>query len=133
MNIYDQYPDSVEVDGRVYYIDLSYDRVLRVIDAQDDAALTDADRIDYQARLLIADGSRVPRGVEEQARFLRAVFELFPKPEHTSTERYIDFHQDAAMIRSGFFRIGIDLTKQKIHFFQFNDRDQLSNDHSGFS
>ena len=31
----------------------------------------------------------------------------------------IDFHQDAAMIRSAFFRIGIDLLKDRIHFFQF--------------
>ena len=119
MNIYDPYPDSVEVDGRVYRLDLSYDNVLRVIDAQDDADLTDADRIDLQTRLLIEEGTRVPRGTEEQARFLKAVFDLFPKPEQPSPDRYIDFHQDAAMIRSGFFRIGIDLLKQRIHFFQF--------------
>ena len=119
MNIYDPYPDTVDVGGRVYRLDLAYDNVLRVIDAQDDGELSDVDRIEYQTRLLLADGERVPRGVEAQARFLAAVFDLFPKGDGAAKDRYIDLHQDAAMIRSGFFRIGVDLLKTRIHFFQF--------------
>jgi hypothetical protein len=119
VNIYDPYPDTVEANGRTYRLDLSYDNVLRAVDAQDDAELTDGDRLTYQVGLLLAEGERVPRDPNEQVQLLTAVFALFPTPERKSAERYIDLHQDAAMIRSAFFRIGVDLLKDRIHFLQF--------------
>ena len=48
-----------------------------------------------------------------------AALGLLPQSESKSRERYIDFHQDAAMIRSAFFRIGVDLTRDHIHIQQF--------------
>lgn len=118
MNIYDPYPDRVEADGKEYKLNLAYDRVLMVIDAQDDPTLTDEDRIELQARLLLADARQCPKTTAAQAQLVAAVFALFPRSEKT-TERYIDFHQDAAMIRSAFFRIGVDLTREHPHFLQF--------------
>ena len=120
MNIYDPYPQEVECGGWVYRLNLAYDRVLRAIDAQEIDELTDEDRLALQCELLLADGEKVPDSAEEQAALVAAVFSLFPKKKKTAhSERVLDLHQDAAMIRSAFFRMGIDLTRQKIHFFQF--------------
>ena len=43
-NIYDPYPDRVEVDGNVYLLDLAYDNVLKAIDICNDDFLTRSDR-----------------------------------------------------------------------------------------
>ena len=121
MNIYDAYPDKVSVDGKTYKLNLAYDRVLMALDLQEDNALTPADRLETQCALLV-DGYKLgSKSAEEQQRILCAIFDLFPKPdpEEKAGERFIDFHQDAAKIRSAFFRIGIDLLKDKIHIFQF--------------
>jgi hypothetical protein len=119
MNIYDPYPDRIEIDGRVYRLDLAFDRVLHVMDIQEMQELTAADKLEAQCAWLLDENEDLPRSAELQAKILTAVFDLFPKPENPAGERYIDFHQDAAMIRSAFFRIGVDLTVDKIHFLQF--------------
>lgn len=115
MNIYDAYPQTVEYEGRVYAVNLAYDRVLRCFDIQADDILTHEDKIRAQAALLI---ERPPRSLAKCAGVLSAIFELFPKDEE-KREKIVDFHQDARIIRSGFMRVGIDLTWQHIHFFQF--------------
>lgn len=119
MNIYDEYPNSVDIEGRKYALNLAYDRVLRVIDFEDRKDLTAADKLAVQCAWLLADKEKLPRSSREQARIIQAVFDMFPKSENSTGERYLDFHQDAAMIRSAFFRIGVDLTKDRIHIFRF--------------
>ena len=121
MNIYDPYPDSIEHNGRKVRLNLAYDRVLMVLDAQNDPTLLPLDKLELQVSLLLADGEKVPKSSREQADLLRDIFTLFPQDDAPvkQNERYIDFHQDAAMIRSAFFRIGIDLLREKIHFLRF--------------
>lgn len=119
MRLYDAYPEEIELDGKNVKLDLSYDRVLRALDLQDEAALLPEDRLSLQCELLLADGEKVPRGPEKQAALLLAIFDLFPKSGEPTKERYIDFKQDAGMIRSAFFRIGVDLTQDRMHFLQF--------------
>lgn len=119
MNVYDKYPDRVTVDGKVYRLNLAYDRVLMALDIQSDDALTAGDKLDAQTALLLARPRKRPRDAGAQQRLLKAITELLPKSEKKSNERYIDLHQDAAMIRSAFFRVGIDLTRDKVHFCQF--------------
>ena len=119
MNIYDDYPKSVFYEGKTYDLNLAYDRVLRALDIQKDEQLTVYDRIEAQCVLLLARGyADIPETAEERTGLLNAIFGLFKQNERPG-EKYIDFHQDAAMIRSAFFRIGIDLLKDKIHIFQF--------------
>ena len=120
MNIYDPYPDQIETkNGHVYRVNLAFDRVLKCLDTdENEPGMTKADRLTVKCAWLLDEGESIPDDPEEQAQILNAVFDLFPKGDD-SGERYLDFHQDAAMIRSAFFRIGIDLTKQKIHFLQF--------------
>lgn len=119
MRLYETYPEEIELDGKTVKLDLSYDRVLRALDLQDETALTPEDKIALQCELILAEGERLPRDTKKQAELLIAVFELFPKSESSTKERYLDFKQDAAMIRSAFFRIGVDLTREKLHFLQF--------------
>lgn len=120
MNVYDTYPEQIGLDGRVYRLDLSYDRVLRVMDIQSMDELTVRDKMEIQCAWLLAENEALPRNAETQARLISAVFDLFPKSKERVKERYIDFHQDAALIRSGFMRAyGIDLTLEKMHFIQF--------------
>ena len=121
MNIYDPYPETVEHNGKTIRLNLSYDRVLMVLDANSDQSLLPADRIELQTALLLAYGEKLPKSTREQSELLRDIFDLFPKEEAPvkQSERYIDFHQDAAMIRSAFYRIGIDLLREKIHFMRF--------------
>ena len=123
MNIYDPYPETVEHNGKTIRLNLSYDRVLRAIDAQGDALLLPADRIRLQCEMLLRRPKDAPKSTKEQAELLSAIFDLFPKDENPvkKTERYIDLHQDAGMIRSAFFRIGIDLQRDHIHFFRFRE------------
>ena len=116
MNIYDAYPDQVVCEGRVYKLNFAYDRVLRCLDIQTDPVLTTRDKVDVQTELLII---RPPKAFAERVKVLQAALELIPKGDGKSTERFIDFHQDAKIIRSAFFRIGVDLLKDKIHFLQF--------------
>lgn len=120
MNIYDEYPASVELEGSKYLLNLSYDRVLRVMDVQEMDDLTAADKLQVQCAWLLAESEPLPSDPETCARIISAVFALFPKSEERVQERYIDFHQDAALIRSGFMRAyGMDLTREKPHFLQF--------------
>lgn len=119
MNIYDPYPDRVELDGRIVRLNLAYDRVLQALDIQEREDLLPQDKLTAQCAWLLAEDETLPQTWKEQAAILKAVIDLFPKSDKPQSEKYIDFHQDAAMIRSAFFRIGVDLTRDKIHFFQF--------------
>ena len=120
MNIYDPYPEEIILNGHTVRLDLRYDRVLRALDIQEMDELLPEDKIELQCDLLLGPGERMPRTLQERCEFLNAVFSIFPKPEDDRpSEKYIDFHQDAAMIRTAFFRIGVDLLKDKIHFMQF--------------
>ncbi len=121
MNIYDPYPDSITIRGKQICLNLAYDRVLMALDVQDMDELLPADRIELQCELLLADKEPIPGTAAEQVEILIEIFKtIFPqREENTPKEKYIDFHQDAGMIRSAFFRIGVDLTKDRIHFMQF--------------
>lgn len=119
MKIYDAYPEEVEIGGRVIALNLDFSRVLRVLDIQEQADLTPLDKLELQATLLLRDPSECPDSPKEQAELVNAAFSLLPKKGDTSGERYIDFDQDAALIRSAFFRIGVDLSRDRLHILQF--------------
>lgn len=120
MRVYDPYPDRVQANGREYRLNLAFHRVLRAMDIAEDGGLTAADKLAAQCAWLLAESEPLPETACEQAAVIRAVFELFPRRETESREKHIDFQQDAALIRSGFFRAyGIDLSRSDIHFLQF--------------
>ena len=116
MNIYDPYPDRVTVDGKTYRLDLRWDNVLRAMDAQANDDLSQRDRLTVMLTLLLK--RRPPKDMATCARILREIMDIFPHSEKPQT-RYIDFHQDAKLIRSAFLRMGYDLSTSRMHFFQF--------------
>lgn len=118
-NIYDPYPDRVIVGGKSYRLDTGYDRFLMAVDVHGMKELTMADRLDLQCRLLLSRREKVPKDPETQEQIVRAVFDMLPKKVSTDRQKYMDLHQDAPLIRSAFRRIGIDLTRQRIHFLEF--------------
>ena len=120
VNVYDPYPDEIELDGKTYRLNMDFRRVLQVIDLEQDKALMPEDRIELQARLLLRDDRECPPELRDQARLIAAAFDLIPKNEDAQRgEKYLDLHQDAAMIRSAFFRIGVDLSRDSLHIIQF--------------
>ncbi len=119
IRLYEPYPEQIELGGKTIRLDLSYDRVLRALDLEDETVLTPENKLELQCALMLAPGEEVPEGIEQQVAFLLAVFDLFPKKENKTKERYIDFRQDAEMIRSAFFRIGVDLIRNRPHFLKF--------------
>jgi hypothetical protein len=118
MSLCSPYPDRVQVDGKTYELDLSLRNVLNAMEAAQTEGITPEDAVQIQCAWLLSDPKRVPTDPALCARILEAVFALFPKADKQQ-EKYIDFEQDAALIRSGFMRIGIDLTREDIHFLQF--------------
>ena len=119
MNVYDPYPETIKIDGRPIRLNMDFSRVLRVLDIQDMPELTAADKIETQCAMLLDDSETLPRDRALQARIVKAAFDLIPKPEEKSAERYLDLRQDAKMVRSAFFRIGVDLSRDRLHFLQF--------------
>lgn len=118
MNVYDPYPDHVTVDGKRYRINTNYDAFLRAADVYEMPGMTNQDKLDLQCRLLLA-GRKVPKDPQTQSAIVRAVFNMLPKRGIQSNEKYMDLHQDAHLIRSAFMRIGIDLSRDYVHFLQF--------------
>lgn len=119
MNVYDPYPETIKIDGKMIRLNMDFSRVLRVLDIQDMPELTAADKIETQCAMLLDDSETLPRDRALQARIVKAAFDLIPKPEEKSAERYLDLRQDAKMVRSAFFRIGVDLSRDRLHFLQF--------------
>ena len=120
VNVYDPYPEEIELDGKTYRLNMDFRRVLQVIDLEQDKVLMPEDRIELQARLLLQDDRECPPELRDQARLIAAAFDLIPKNEDAQRgEKYLDLHQDAAMIRSAFFRIGVDLSRDSLHIIQF--------------
>lgn len=113
------YPDRVKVDGKTWELNLSLKNVLMAMEVPDAEGLLPTDAVQLQCAWLFRDPQRVPHDPALCSRILQAVFDLFPKPENDEREKVIDFEQDAPLIRSAFLRLGIDLTRDEIHFMQF--------------
>ena len=115
--LYESYPEEVEHGGRRYALDLDFRNVLRVFDLPG-GGWTEREQTELGVKLLLRDPGECPEEFPEQAALLHAIFALFPESE-SDGEKAIDLKQDAGMIRSAFFRIGVDLTRDRLHFFRF--------------
>lgn len=118
MKLYEDYPDSVTVGGKSFALDLDFRNVLRVLDLQRDKEWTELERLKLSVMMLLQNPDDCPETVDEQAVLLAAIFNLFP-PGEDEGQKSLDFRQDAGLIRSAFWRIGIDLTRERLHFFRF--------------
>ena len=114
MKLYDHLPDSVMVGKKRVKLDLDFRNVLRLLDslARDDLM--------PEAKEWIAARCVCKRPV---AGTLKAVEELlFADPPKNSGKRITSFEQDAPLIRAAFRQVyGIDLWRDKLHWFEFTE------------
>ena len=115
MKLYSRLPYHVEVSGKRYKINPSFDRVLEAVDILNNQEWTEAQKINYLSWLLIKSRCKVPVLV------INAAIELLIKGDNSS-ERTLDFAQDWDLIYAAFVQsYGIDLFKQrgKLHWMKF--------------
>lgn len=120
--LYDRWPRWCRFDNRRYRLHLSFDRVLRVFDIQNDEMLTDAEKVDTALYVLI--GRKRPKDTKKAEKLYSLICKTYIdvvkiKP---NAERSLDFKQDAPYIYAAFYQCyGIDLEKQigKLHWWAF--------------
>lgn len=138
----DELPWTVEINGKSYDIDLSFDNVLRVIDMLNDKELADYEQIIIGLKMLIDSFVFSNYTPEECATIFLKLFEEFiddnsedaveydlegnpmPKVNNDNDENVdiYDLKQDAPYIYASFMQdYGIDLFKEqgKMHWWQF--------------
>ena len=116
MKPYDALPSSVEYNGTLYDVDLSYSVFFSAADILKDNRLTMMQQIRLALDLFI--GPEAPLDLD----LLRAVYELVKddRPK-LSGPKYMDIEQDWPYICAGFLQAyGIDLyTDKSMHILQF--------------
>ena len=114
MKLYERLPDRVTVGRRRYKLRLDFRNVLRMIDtmARDDLL---PEAREYLALRCITR----PRGNTHA--LMTAVLELLFPARGESTEKIMDYAQDADLIRAAFLQCyGINLYRDKLHWFEFS-------------
>lgn len=117
IRLYESLPDSVTVDGKKYKADFDFRNVLKMLDImqREDMELTARDY--HCAKCLIRH--RIPlKTAPKVCDALCAV--LFEKRPEDGGKRLTSYEQDAGLIRAAFRQVyGIDLFRDKIHWFEF--------------
>lgn len=120
--LYDRWPRWCVFDGKRYRLHLSFDRVLRVFDIQNDGVLTDIEKIDTALYILV--GRKRPKEIGEAVKLFSYICQTYIDvlKSKRATERTLDFKQDASYIYAAFYQCyGIDLEKKigKLHWWAF--------------
>jgi hypothetical protein len=114
MKLYERLPDRVTVGRRRYKLRLDFRNVLRMIDT-----LTRDDLLPEAREYLALRCITRPRGNVHA--LMAAVLELLFPARGESTEKIMDYAQDADLIRAAFLQCyGINLYRDKLHWFEFS-------------
>lgn len=116
MRPYEELPGSVEYQGQVYELDLSYAAFFAVADILED------DRLMYGQKLQTALDIFIPGDHPLEPELLKAIYELIKNDRPPSDgPTYMDIDQDWAFICAGFQQTyGIDLYADKsIHIIRW--------------
>ena len=114
MKLYERLPDRVTVGRRRYKLRLDFRNVLRMIDT-----LTRDDLLPEAREYLALRCITRPRGNTHA--LMAAVLELLFPARGESTEKIMDYAQDADLIRAAFLQCyGINLYRDKLHWFEFS-------------
>lgn len=116
LKLHERLPDSVTVDGKRYKCDFDFRNVLKMLDImQRDDILPDAR--DYLCCRCVCNA---PKNASKVYNALCSM--LFPHATETGGKRLTSYEQDAAMIRTAFRQeYGIDLFRDKLHWFEFTE------------
>lgn len=128
-------PTSFEFEGREYSFNLSFDRVLDVIEVKEDSELTYEDKMDVIFEIL-----QIQCDFQDRERILNHVFDEFivpkseehieydlkgnvmPKRENPEEESTLSFTQDAGLIYASFrqaYNINLFNEYDNLHWFEF--------------
>lgn len=128
--------DTVEIDGKTYKLDLSFDNVLRLIDMLNDEGLNDITQINLGLEMLL--GEKLDYDIAKKEQIFHDIFKATigkdteknqpvdiegnPMPQQKQ-ERIFSLKQDAPYIFAAFYQnYGIDLFEMhgKLHWEKFN-------------
>lgn len=132
--LYDKLPSSIEVDGKQYKINASFDNVILMYEMLSDEELEDVDKISFGIEMFFEEVPDLP-ALELKEIWEEAFTKLFsediddveydikgnPMPKQKQ-ERLMSLKQDAPFIYASFMQqYGIDLFEQqgKLHWYKF--------------
>ncbi len=116
MNLQDQLPEGVTVNGKFYRLDFDFRNVLRMMEILQDDNLMPKAR-EYNALKCL---TKRPRNVSAVLLAVKAL--LFSKKPTEDRKKITDFRQDAGLIRAAFRQAyGIDLYRDKLHWIEFSE------------
>lgn len=115
------YPEYAEINGKEYKIDTDFNTALRCFEIIDDKTINDYERALAIIYLLF---DFVPENDEDIKIFLEKAKTFLQCGKDIKTQRSqkkdMDFEQDRGLINSSFMSdYHIDLSKEKLHFWQF--------------
>ena len=115
MKPYELLPDTVEFDGAVYRVDLSYSVFFAVADVLKDDRLMNEQKLSLALDMFVLD----PHPVDN--RLLTAIYDLLRDNRPRSGQSYMDVEQDWGYICAGFQQAyGIDLyTDKRMHILRW--------------
>lgn len=116
LKLHERLPDSITVEGKRYKCDFDFRNVLKMLDImQREDILPDAR--DYLCACCVC---KAPKNASRIYNELCAM--LFHSAPETGGKRLTSYEQDAALIRTAFRQVyGIDLFRDKLHWFEFTE------------
>lgn len=139
-SLYFKQDDTVEIDGKTYDLNISFDNVLKIIELMKEERIANDKKVEMAIRLFFRFDSRqhIPFDFETQYNTFLSIFEEYVKQEEKSqeydrqgnpmpvyekdTKQYYSLKYDAEYIYASFMQAyGIDLLEQqgKLHWFKF--------------
>lgn len=102
----------VSFEGKRYRVNYAFDVILRIFELATDDRLTEIEKIELQAEMLIG---RNRLSIQQKQRIIEYIFRgLVDERQGPDKERLLDFKQDAKYIYASFWQAyGIDLVEQQ--------------------
>lgn len=139
-SFYFKQDDSIEIDGRKYQLNISFDNILKIIELMKEERIANVAKVDMAIRLFFKfeKDEVIPFDFETQYNAFLSIFEEYVKQEEKAqeydikgnpmpvyekdTKQYYSLKYDAEYIYASFMQAyGIDLLEQqgKLHWFKF--------------
>jgi hypothetical protein len=118
----DEFPEAVEVGGKVYEIASDFRTCLRIILAMEDSELASVEKTTVMLRLFYKDNipSNIEEAIKQATKFLNGGVEVEPGEEEEIGPRVYSLQKDSGYIFSAFRQThGIDLSKEDMHWWQW--------------
>lgn len=136
-SLYFKQEDSIEIDGKIYDLNVSFDNILRLIEMLREKGISKRSKLILGIKMLF--GQELPFDIHEQNQIFNEVFDMYvnqkkkeevqydlagkPLPQYKKDKQnYYSLSHDAEYIYASFMQAyGIDLIEEqgKLHWFKF--------------